>query len=120
MLPILGARTMHIDAFHHAVPMWRDADYFSPYLDYTKADEVATQLRIVRYWRDRGVEVTAEGTDQARDLIGPVPMAWHSHAIPGCPPTLHCGTPMQAELDINTDPNDLSGLIDQFCLHVVP
>jgi len=120
MLPIQRARTIHIDAFHPAVPLWRDADYFSPYLSYTNADEVATQRKIVRYWRGRGVDVTMEGTDQARNLIGLVPMAWHSRPIPGCPPTLHCGTPMQAEQAIKRDASDLSDLVEQFCLNVVP
>ena len=120
MLPIQRAGTIHIDAFHPAVPMWRHQDYFSPYLDYTVADEVATQRKIVRYWRDRGVDVTMEGTGQARNLIGLVPMGWHFRPIKNCPPTVHCGTPMHAEPEIKRDPNNFSPLIEQFCLKVVP
>jgi hypothetical protein len=117
MLPeLVQAKTIHLDAFHGARPEAWD-EPISPLLGTTREQEAATQRKIVRYWRDLGLDVTTEGTSEG--LIGLVPMAWHVSPVDGCPPTLHCGTPMQAENEVMRDPEHLTGLLDQFCLSVV-
>lgn len=66
MLPIADAGTIHVDAFW-AVGSDHDA-------------ELAAMRKIIRYWRDRGVDVTAEGItepDFGKGLVGLVPMVWH-------------------------------------------
>ena len=66
LLPLAEAGTVHIDAFWVVGP--------------EQEAELATMRRIVRYWRDRGVDVTAEGltgTDLDHGLVGLVPMIWH-------------------------------------------
>lgn len=123
MLPIQRAGTIHIDAFHSIVPVREHDDTISPYLGYPIGREIQTQRKIFRYFRDRGVDVTAEGAAYwlRRDpFVGLQPMAWHFHGIAACPPQLYCGTPMHAEGEIRTDPEQLPGLIEQFCLKVVP
>lgn len=135
MLPIREAGTIHIDAFHsmtpipHAYPQERypsrskEDKRISPYLGYSPEKEVAAQRRIYRYFRDKGVDVTSEGTDFLRPdpFIGLQPMAWHYNPpARGIPPSLYCGTPMQAEQEIKNDPERLAGLLEQFCLRVVP
>ena len=123
MLPIRRAATIHIDAFHSMAPGRDDQDTISPYLGYPIGREIQTQRMIFRYFRDRGVDVTAEGGSYwlRRDpFVGLQPMAWHFHGIDGCPVHLYCGTPMHAEGDIRNDPDFLNGLIGQFCLKVVP
>lgn len=136
MLPIQKAGTIHIDAFHsmtpvpHAYPQERYPDRrkedtrISPYLGYSLEQEVAAQRRIYRYFRDKGVDVTSECASsclRSDAFIGLQPMAWHYDApAPGIPPSLYCGTPMQAEREIKEDPANLTGLLEQFCLRVVP
>ena len=66
MLPLREAGTVHIDAF------WM--------VDHDKEAELAAMRKIVRYWRDKGVDVTTEGIalpDLDNGLIGLVPMVWH-------------------------------------------
>ncbi len=136
MLPIQKAGTIQIDAFHsmrpvpHAYPqekhpeLSKDDKRISPYLDYSLEREVATQRKIHRYFRDRGVDVTSEGSAYALRpdaFIGLQPMAWHyNEPAPGIPADLYCGTPMHAEPEIKKDPENLSGLLEQFCTRVVP
>ena len=122
MLPIQRARTLHIDAFHSFAPGRDHDDTISPYLGYTIGKEIQTQRKIYRYFRDRGVDITAEGDYWLRRdaFVGLQPMAWHFHGISACPPQLYCGTPMQAEVEIRNDPEMLSGLMEQFCLKVAP
>lgn len=122
MLPIQRAGTIHIDAFHTYPPANRRGP-ISPWLGITPEEEAATQRKIIRYWRDKGVDVTCEGSiyDLRFDpFVGLQPMAWHYTPIEGCPPSLYCGTPMQAEQEIKIDPENLTGLLEQFCLKVVP
>ena len=51
----------------------------SPYLGYTKAEELATQRKIFRYWRDRGIDVTSEWVNAFRDdyFVGLQAWTWH-------------------------------------------
>jgi len=135
MLPIQRAGTIHVDAFHslrpipHAYPQERYSDQpksdtrISPFLDYPLEREVAAQRRILRYFRDLGVDVTSEGSTFLRPdaFTGLQPMAWdYQPPAPGIPPSLYCGTPMRAEPEILRDPVNLTGLVAQFCERVVP
>jgi hypothetical protein len=146
MLPELKeAGTIHIDAFHSAQPL-RPAmqpvrpsndRLSSPYLGLTINDEISAQRKILRYWRSKGLDVTAE--DDTNHLkpdpfIGLQPMAWgfdlsnfigfdwvHKPAnFFGLPATLYTGTPMHAESEIRRDPKHLTGLAQEFCEKVVP
>ncbi len=66
MLPLVDAGTVHIDAF------WPTGDNFDEF--------VGTMRRIVRYWRNKGIDVTTEGIpvrNLDKGLIGLVPMVWH-------------------------------------------
>ncbi|MCP4641794.1 MAG: hypothetical protein GY851_15230, partial [bacterium] len=123
MLPELQeAKTIHVDAFHSCRPLGRD-EPISPYLGYTMDQEAATQRKIYRYWRDQGLDVTSEGAAFLRPdpFIGLQPMAWANEPeIQGLPATLYCSTPMRAEPEIIKDPTHLTGLLEQFCLRVVP
>ncbi|GMQ60361.1 hypothetical protein AN1V17_47610 [Vallitalea sediminicola] len=71
MLPIRKAGTVHIDAFFA-----RESRGHSILLE----EEQSYRRKIIRYWRDREIDVTSEfiyrenGID---DLIGLVPMVWH-------------------------------------------
>jgi hypothetical protein len=157
MLPQLqDAATIHIDAFHSITPMQLDAvappirpDWHSsvtpeqlghlvsdPLLGYTVDDEVAAQRKIFRYWRMRGMDVTAEIDAEPwrkEPFIGLQPMAWWFYDLlqqrewfgkprdfKGLPPSLYIGTPMHAEEEIKADPVHLTGLTQQFCTKVVP
>jgi hypothetical protein len=135
MLPVQRAGTIHIDAFHslrpvpHAYPQERYPDLsksdtrISPFLNYSLDQEVAVQRKIFRYFRDRGVDVTSEGSTFLRPdaFVGLQPMAWdYQPPASGIPPSLYCGTPMRAEPEIKEDPVHLTGLLEKFCRDVVP
>jgi hypothetical protein len=150
MLPQLkDAGTIHIDAFHtipYLAPKHPLSRAFSglkdpatnPYLGTTVEDEMAAQRKIFRYWRQKGIDATAETAyEQLRidPFIGLQPMAWLQYSIDDLekyqwlnkpasfrrlPLTLLAGTPMMAEQEINRDPIHLPGLIEQFCTKVVP
>jgi hypothetical protein len=121
MLPELQeGKTIQIDAFHSCRPLGRN-EPISPLLGHSMAQEAATQRKIYRYWRDKGLDVTSEGSAFLRPdaFVGLQPMAWWDHPSK-LPPELYCGSPMHAEQEIKHDPQTLPGLIDQFCLMVVP
>ncbi len=133
LLPIQKAGTVHIDAFVSVAPgrenrLITPLQPLSPFLGNTAQDEIATQRKIIRYWRSKGVDVTLETFNFNPDpFIGLAPMRWHFNMgeiipknLPHFPASLCCGTPMNAEEEINRDPEHLTGLKEQFCLNVVP
>ena len=135
MLPIQKAGTVHIDAFHTLSPrphcvapdpsntLDKSDKSVSPYLKIPVEKEVEAQRKIYRYFRDKGVDVTSEGSSFLRidSFAGLQPMAWaYSPPGIGIPASLYCGTPMRAEPEIRKDPVLLPGLIRQFCTSVVP
>ncbi len=79
ILPIQEAGTIHIDAFHSAVPQpvkkpdgsWgvEMQSPISPYLDFTQEDEIQAQRNIIKYFDSKGVDVTTEGVPQ-KELLG--------------------------------------------------
>jgi hypothetical protein len=77
MLPDLTTHTksIHIDAFQ----CWEQNNpYPSPYLGHDQERECETMRKIFRYFRDKGVDVTAEGFTQKRDedFAGLQPFCW--------------------------------------------
>jgi hypothetical protein len=118
--------TVHVDAFHQYIPGY-GTDPISPYHGITTDQEIETQKKILRYWRDRGVDVTSEFTYSYREdpLLGLQPMAWHFRDVDpmAIPPALHVGgkggdprfgTSMQGESIIRKDPVALPGFLDEF------
>ncbi len=124
MIPELEeGHTIHIDAFHTARPLDRE-EPISPLLGCSMEEEAAAQRKIYRYFRDRGIDATSEGSGFLRPdrFVGLQPMAWWASRedLADLEPELYCSTPMHAETEVMKDPENLPGLIDQFCLMVVP
>lgn len=79
VLPIQEAGTIHIDAYHSEVPQpVKKADGkwgiemqspISPYLNFTRQDEIKAQRNIMKYFDSKGVDVTTEGVPQ-KELLG--------------------------------------------------
>jgi len=128
--------TIHIDAFHSMQPV-RPNEPISPYLGFTTEDEIGAQRKIMRYWRNYGIDVTAEGyMDGLRKdpFIGLQAMAWwyrensfvndqwvgKPQNFVSLPAQFSAFTPMHAEEEIKKDTENRSGLLEQFCLKVVP
>ena len=123
MLPeLVDGATIQIDAFLGA----RKADQqgpISPYLGYTKQEEAATQRKIYRYWRDRGIDVTSEWVLGIRvdRFVGLQPWAFAASQrdlIADLPNDLYCISPMGIEF--RAVPEDPAPLLEQFCLEFVP
>lgn len=79
ILPIQEAGTIHIDAFHSEVPQpvkredgtW-DIEMpspISPYLGFTREEEIEAQRNILKYFDSKGIDVTTEGVPQ-NELLG--------------------------------------------------
>ncbi len=123
MLPeLVDSKTIHIDAFHCFRPRGPEPKtVISPFLGYTTAQEAATMRKIFRYWRDKGFDVTSEGSSFLRPdrFVGLQPMSWWDEPN-DLPQELYCGSSLHAEEEVLVDPENLSGLLDQFCLMVVP
>ena len=116
--------TIHIDAFLGARPLDRQAP-ISPYLGYSKEEEVATQRKIYRYWRDRGIDVTSEWVDGFRSdrMVGLQAWAWHGgSAVEDLPDALYCSNPMKDarhpgfDFDNGIHPK----FTEEFCLIFLP
>lgn len=125
MIPeLLESKTIHIDAFLGARPLDRDAP-ISPYLGYSKDEELATQRKIYRYWRDRGIDVTSEWVNGFRGdrFVGLQPWAWHAgDAIDDLPDALYCTNVMEEAREIWGRPEDErhAAWKSEFFLKVLP
>ncbi len=125
MVPeLVEGKTIHIDAFLGARPLDRQG-LISPYLGYTKAQELATQRRIYRYWRDRGIDVTSEWVDGLRGdrFVGLQPWAWHGgDAIRDLPDAIYCTNVMEQAREFHGDPAspEYAAYLGEFCLKVLP
>ncbi|WP_052759575.1 Ig-like domain-containing protein [Paenibacillus sp. DMB20] len=76
---LLRGRTIHIDAFITSLTEVPVSDgYADPYHKTTHRQETETQKEILRYWRDKGMDVTSEYFHAYRvnPLFGLQPMAW--------------------------------------------
>ncbi len=116
MIPeLVEGGTIHIDAFLGERPGPGRGQLISPYLGYTKDEELATQRKIFRYWRDRGIDVTSEWVDGLRGdyFVGLQAWAWHgSSAVADLPDELYCGNPMKDAKHPGFDQQD--GLHEKF------
>jgi len=88
LLPVQKAGTIHIDAFHNAVPRPRMVDGrpvirmespISPWHGHTAEQDKEAKAKIVGYLDSKGIDVTTEGADMyIGDLSdGWFPMYWH-------------------------------------------
>jgi len=130
LLPITNAGTIHIDAFHTDECAAQGI---------SREQETETQKKIIRYLRDRGIDVTSEFFSDFRidPLLGLQPMAWWfrrqglndyllrpaSLLTGGVDETLGgelFGTSMHGEDLIGKDPDRLTGFLREFCLQTVP
>ncbi len=126
MIPeLVEGKTIHIDAFLGARPL-APQEPISPYLGYTKEQEVATQRKMYRYWRDRGIDVTSEWVNGFRGdrFVGLQPWAWHGgEAIQDLPAELYCTNVMKTNVrEIRGDPAgpDYVTYPSEFFLRVLP
>jgi hypothetical protein len=138
MLPELKQNgTIHIDAFHSIQPVRANDSLSDPFLGSTINDEIEAQRKIFRYWRLKGVDVTSEGDIywlRKDPFIGLQPLSWHFDindfrnekwigkpaGFDSLPPSLYCGTPMPAEQKVKEDPENIEGMLKQFCTEAVP
>lgn len=125
MVPeLVEGKTIHIDAFLGARPLARQ-DPISPYLGYPKEVEVATQRKIYRYWRDRGIDVTSEWVNGFRDdrFVGLQAWTWHGgEAVADLPDELYCTNVMEKGRELWGDPATpaYAVYLGEFCLKVLP
>jgi len=137
MLPELKeGGTIHIDAFHSMAPL-RPNQPISPYLKFSLNDEISAQRKIFRYWRSKGIDVTSEGgmywlrKDPFIGLQAAIYLPFQDEYVQdnwlnkpswfkSLPVQFSAYTPMHCEGEIKNDPVLLSGLMEQFCLNVVP
>jgi hypothetical protein len=109
MVPeLVEGKTIHIDAFLGARPLDREAP-ISPLLGYTKEQECATQRKIYRYWRDRGIDVTSEWVTCFRTdrFVGLQAWCWHGgSSVEDLPDELYCTNVMEESRELWGDPED--------------
>ena len=137
MIPELKeSGTIHIDAFHSMRPSGVGKP-ISPYLGITMDEEISAQRKIFRYWRLKGIDVTCEGGIywlRKDPFIGLQAMSWHYDEANyikdnwlnkpknfSILPFQFSGyTPMHCEGEIMSDSENLTGLLEQVCLKLVP
>ncbi len=135
MLPLEKAGTVHIDAFFcrpsegHGVPVIVEQEY---------------RRKIIRYWREKGIDVTGEfifRENKTDDLIGLMPMAWwfnqSQKSYMNRPAELFCGGQINKDLPGDKKLSILfgqnmhgedhfakgdweKGFIEDFCLKTLP
>ncbi len=120
---LVEGKTIHIDAFLGARPLDREAP-ISPYLGHTKEQEVATQRKIYRYWRDRGIDVTSEWVNGFRDdyFVGLQAWTWHGgSAVEHLPNELYCTNPMEDARHLGGEYGEIpEKYLEEFCLLFMP
>jgi len=125
MVPeLVEGKTIHIDAFLGARPLDHEAP-ISPLLGYTREEECATQRKIYRYWRDRGIDVTSEWVQAFRTdrFVGLQPWCWHGgSAVEDLPDALYCTNVMQEKRELWGDPagEDYAAYPREFFTRVLP
>jgi len=127
MVPeLVEGGTIHIDAFLGSRPEKEArSEPISPYLGYTKEEECATQRKIYRYWRDRGIDVTSEWVTCFRTdrFVGLQAWCWHGgSAVEDLPDELYCTNVMDKCRELFDDPTgpDYADYMKEFCLLVLP
>lgn len=90
LLPIREAGTIHVDAFHNAVPFpvvgangrhsIKMRSPISPWHGHTREQDMEAKRKIVKYLDSKGIDVTTEGVggmDVGGGREGYFPMYWH-------------------------------------------
>ena len=90
LLPIREAGTIHVDAFHSAVPFpvvgangrhsIRMRSPISPWHGHTREQDIDAKRNIIKYFDSKGIDVTTEGVggmDVGGGREGYFPMYWH-------------------------------------------
>lgn len=137
MIPeIRNAGTIHIDAFH-SMRASGPGEPISPYLGNSIEDEICAQRKIFRYWQSKGIDVTSEGAKywlRKDPFIGLQAMTWHFNEenfvredwpnkpkdFIALPAIFSAYTPMHCEGEIMKDHENLTGLIEQSCVNLIP
>lgn len=104
MLPLQEAGTVHVDSYI-SMAAFREGQPISPYLGYPPAEEQTAQRTILRYWRQRGVDVTTEyDTNELKPdgFVGLEPAAYYSQG-PGYAPYLRSTTPLFSDRENNVE-----------------
>jgi hypothetical protein len=126
MFPMRELGTIHVDAFHQYIPN-QGTGPISPYHGISTDQEIESQKKIMRFFRDRGVDVTSEFAYSYRKdpLLGLQPLSWHFRNVDQMkiPPALHIGgeggderfgRSMLGENRIRSDSQNLTGFLDEF------
>jgi len=128
---LLRGKTIHIDAFVTSPTEWvPSVGYADPYHKTTYRQESDTQKKIMRYWRDKGMDVTSEYFHGYRGdpLFGLQPMAWWADwrsfdsqmklpaalAVGGKGGNELFGTSMHGEDIVKKDKVRLTGFLQEF------
>jgi len=124
MIPeLVESGTIHIDAFL-GVRKNGQQEPISPYLGHTKEEEAATQRKIYRYFRDRGIDVTSEWVYGMRvdRFVGLQPWAWHQeNKVEDLPDELYCSTKwVGSDMWVNENPKNPPHVREKFYLEVLP
>lgn len=109
---------VYIDAFIGA-RMRDQLNPISPYLGYGKEEEARTMRKILRYWRDNGVDPGVEHAWGMRSerCVGLTPYAADSRHIDDLPDPLFTTSPYHAQFDgVNLPPD----FVERFCLETLP
>lgn len=128
---LLRGKTIHIDAFVTSPVEWAPSvGNADPYHKTTYRQESETQKKIMRYWRDKGMDVTSEYFHGYRGdpLFGLQPMAWWADwrsidsqmklpaalAVGGKGGNELFGTSMHGEDIVKKDKVRLTGFLQEF------
>ncbi|GAV14208.1 Ig-like domain-containing protein [Paenibacillus sp. NAIST15-1] len=128
---LLRGKTIHIDAFVTSPVEWAPSvGNADPYHKTTYRQESETQKKIMRYWRDKGMDVTSEYFHGYRGdpLFGLQPMAWWADwrsidsqmklpaalAVGGKGGNELFGTSMHGEEIVKKDKVRLTGFLQEF------
>ena len=119
MIPELKENAcVYIDAFLGA-RMGDQKGSISPYLGYSKEEEAKSMRKILRYWREKGVDPACEhawGMKVDR-FVGLIPYAADDRHLGDLPDTLYTTSPYHAGLHGINLPADF---MQQFCLKTLP
>ena len=140
MLPeLVGAHAIHID--NYVAKIHGTDDPMDAYHGISVEEEQEAIRKEMRYWRDKGIDVTSEGSYHGRwdPMIGLQPMTWWDLSFDPMeiPASLYCGgrigrlpgdprfgDSMQAEdhllRNVSHRVDLLTGFIDEFCITTLP
>lgn len=109
---------VYLDAFLGA-RMKDQEGPISPYLGYSKKEEAQTMRKILRYWREQGIDPGVEHAWGMRieRCVGLTPYAADSRHLEDLPDSLYTTSPYHAAFDGVNPPADF---MRRFCLETLP